>query len=177
MIKWIIPIGVIVVAVAAGGLYLNVKDGGEVGAPVETVTSEVPDLTFTDYEGREVRLSDLRGKALLVNAWAAWCPFCKEELKDFAAIRTEFGDRVVIVAVDRAEPPDTAKRFSDEFGVSGDLIFLLDPGDTFYRAIGGFSMPETIFVDRNGLIRFHKRGPMKQEEIRRRIEDLLISRE
>ena len=131
------------------------------------------EFILKDYEGREVKLSDFRGKVALVNAWASWCPFCKEELKDFAAVKQELGDDVVIIAVDRAETLETAKRYSDALGVGDGVVFLLDPDDSFYQAIGGFSMPETIFVDRDGLIRRHRRGPMQREEIRRRIEDML----
>jgi len=163
--------------VIIGGVYFASRSGGDALPASRVRVPPAPDLTLHDYDGREVKFSDFRGRAILINAWAAWCPFCREELKDFAAIQKEFSDQMVMIAVDRAEPRDTAKKFSDELGVSDDLIFLLDPDDTFYRAIGGFSMPETIFVDREGLVRFHKRGPMKREEIRRRIEDLLISRE
>ncbi len=127
-----------------------------------------PEIIFTDYEGREVKLSDFRGKPAVVNAWAAWCPFCLDELPDFARLQEEFGDKIVVIAVDRGESLETAKKFSDKVGVGGRLILLLDPSDSFYKAIGGFSMPETIFVDEEGLIKYHKRGPMSLEEMRRR---------
>lgn len=130
----------------------------------------LPELTLKDYGGREVRLMDFKGKPLVLNAWAAWCPFCKEELPDFAAAQKEFGDKILVVAIDRAEPLEVAKKYSDELGVGDSLLLLLDPEDSFYQAIGGFSMPETIFVDKDGFIRDHKRGPMKREEIRRRIQ-------
>ncbi len=165
----------IVIVVILGGLgsWLVLR-GRDAALPTSSEEQRrAPEFTLNDYEGREVKLSDFRGKIVLVNSWAAWCPFCKEELKDFAAVEKEFGERVAIVAVDRAESLAEAKKFSDELGVSGDLVFLLDPEDSFYKSIGGFSMPETIFVDQEGFIRYHKRGPMKQEEIRRRIEDLL----
>lgn len=118
-------------------------------------------------------LADFAGKPLVINSWAAWCPFCREELPAFAAVQEEFGDRVVIIAVDRAEPLETAKRYSDELGVTGKLIFLLDPDDSFYRSIGGFSMPETILVDREGNIREHVRGPIDAAELKRRLLPLL----
>jgi len=56
--------------------------------------------------------------------------------------------------------------------VSDKLIFLLDPKDTFYKSIGGFAMPETLFVNSDGTINFHKRGPMRAEEIRQRVSEL-----
>ena len=130
-----------------------------------------PNFTLSDYEGNAVRLEDFKGTPLVINSWAAWCPFCREELRDFAAIQQELGDKIVIIAINRRESLDVARRYSDELGVDGNLFMLLDPDDSFYHSINGFSMPETIFVDESGFIKAHKRGPMNKEEIRRRIQD------
>jgi thiol-disulfide isomerase/thioredoxin len=135
-------------------------------------TQKAPDFALQNFNGETVRLSDFAGKPLIINSWAAWCPFCRKELVDFAAVQKEFGDKVAIIAVDRAESLDVAKRYTDELGVTTDLLFLLDPSDNFYQSIGGFSMPETIFVNGNGEIVFHKRGPMDATEIRNRIKEL-----
>ena len=134
---------------------------------------KAPDFALQDYDGKTVRLADFTGKPMVINSWAAWCPFCRKELVDFAAAQKEFGDKVVMIAVDRAETRDIAKKYTDELGVTGEMLFLLDPSDNFYQSIAGFSMPETIFVDSNGNIVFHKRGPMDISEIRERIQQLL----
>lgn len=136
-------------------------------------TEALPNLTFTDYEGNSVRLHDFIGTPLIVNSWAAWCPFCKRELKDFAAVQRELGEQAKFIAIDRAESLATAKRYSDELGVTQEMIFLLDPRDSFYQAIGGFSMPETIFVNARGEIVAHRRGPMDLSEVRERTQRLL----
>lgn len=130
-------------------------------------------LSFSDYSGKTVKLSDFTGKPLVVNAWAAWCPFCRKELPDFVTAQKEFGDKVVIIAINRQESLSTAKGYTDKQGTSNGLIFLLDPSDSFYQSIGGFSMPETIFVDKNGNITEHKRGPMDINEIRQKIQKLI----
>jgi len=130
-------------------------------------------LHFSDYNNSPVFLADLKGKPLVINSWAAWCPFCRKELPDFVAVQKEFNDNVTIIAIDRAESLETAKKYSDELGVTSKLIFLLDPSDSFYQAIGGFSMPETIFVNGSGETIFHKRGPMDIEEMRQKIQQLI----
>lgn len=163
--------GIVIVLVLAGGaLFFNLNRSSP-SAPGSQ--EKVSSLSFTDYEGKEVALSDFAGKPLVVNSWAAWCPFCREELPDFAQAQKEFGDKVVIIAIDRAESLETAKKYSDQLGVTQDLVFLLDPSDSFYKAIGGFSMPETIFLDKEGVVRDHKRGPMDVKEIRQRIQKIL----
>ncbi|MBI2630935.1 redoxin family protein [Candidatus Nomurabacteria bacterium] len=135
---------------------------------------KAPNFALQDYDGKTVSLADFAGKPIVINSWAAWCPFCRKELVDFATVQKEFGDKVIFIAVDRAESLDVARQYTDELGVTEDMVFLLDPTDSFYQSIGGFSMPETIFVDSNGSIVFHKRGPMDINEIRERIQEFVL---
>lgn len=129
----------------------------------------VPDLVLADYEGNAVRLGDFKGRVAVLNSWAVWCPFCRDELADFGRLQEEFKDEIVVVAIDRAESLEKAKGFTDSLGLPDKMVLLLDPGDSFYRGIGGFSMPETIFVDPAGHIRIHKRGPMDFNEMREKV--------
>lgn len=167
-------IGAVILGVLLVGGIVLLRSRGS--SPQETLSQDagkVLALSFKDYEGNTVTLSQFADKPLVVNSWAAWCPFCREELKDFSAAQKEFGDSVVIIAIDRAEGLQTAKSYSDDLGVTQDLVLLLDPNDSFYRTIGGFSMPETIFINREGNIVDHKRGPMKLPEIKERIQKIL----
>lgn len=168
----------IVIVVAGSFIFFqfakkNSKTGQIKNSEKKEVFEKTPNFNLKDYNGRTITFFDLSGKPLIINSWATWCPFCNKELKDFAAVQKEFGDKIVIIAINRSESLGAAKKFSDEFGLTDDLMFFLDPNDSFYRSMGGFSMPETIFVDRNGFIQFHKRGPMEIEEIRQRINNLL----
>lgn len=161
--------GVVMVIVLA---FLAASRNNESGTTVSDLRA-APDFRLKDYDGTERSLADFKGKHLVINSWASWCPFCVQELSDFAALQEEFGERILIIAIDRAEPLATAKEFSDRRGVTGKIILLLDPEGSFYQSIGGFSMPETVFVDRDGFIRDHKRGPMDLLEMRRRVEKIL----
>lgn len=167
----------VAVAIALGAVWFFARSPER--APQETGAGATGaaflNLAFTDYAGMPVALRDFSGKPLIINAWAAWCPFCRKELPDFAVVQEEFGDRVQFIAIDRAEPLETAQRYTDELKVTDELVLLLDPSDSFYTAIGGFSMPETIFVRPDGVVQFHKRGPMEVAEIRERVELLLAA--
>ena len=68
---------------------------------------------------------------------------------------------------------EKAKSYTDELGISEDMLFLLDRSDSFYKSIGGFSMPETIFVNGDGEIVVHKRGPMELDEMREHVNKIL----
>lgn len=163
---------VILVAAGAGFFLLQKSQSPELQKEIAT-PSGVLDLKLKNYNGEVVSLSNFKGKPLVINAWAAWCPFCRKELVDFATAQKEFGDKVIIIAIDRAETKDTAKKYTDELGVTNGMVFLLDSSDSFYQSIGGFSMPETIFVDKDGHIADHKRGPMDVKEMRERIKKIL----
>lgn len=180
------PIIIIAVVLVAGGIWYFASQNNEptanttpsantslTNAPSDTNVSgndatsnntpdlgPVPSFSLKNYVGVTVSSADYTGKALVINTWASWCPFCINEMPDFASVQRELGDKITIIAINRAESLNTAKDYTDDLGVGNDLVLLLDPGDSFYNAIGGFSMPETILVDPNGRIREHIRGPI-----------------
>lgn len=174
----LILIGILVVglggwyALRGSGASQVTAPGGRAEAPSASPSGALT-LTLKDYAGNEVNLAQ-QGKPLVVNSWASWCPFCRQELPDFATLQKEFPG-IAVIAIDRQESLSTAQQYSDQLGVTGKLTLLLDPSDSFYKAIGGFSMPETIFVDRGGAIVFHKRGPLTIEEMRQKLSDLKLA--
>jgi thiol-disulfide isomerase/thioredoxin len=169
MSKILIIVGIIIVI--GGGIALLSAGGDSLNT--ETASDNLLELSFTDYKGNSVVLSDFAGKPMVVNAWAVWCPFCVKELPDFATIQQELNNDIVVIAINRRESLETAKSYTDNLGISNAMVFLLDSTDSFYKAIGGFSMPETIFIDSSGVVQDHKRGPMNIEEIRERIQKIL----
>lgn len=168
--------GILIIAVI-GVVVLGGNRNQEVSSSTSEQTQsstlgKAPDFSLKDSHGNTVNLADFEGKNIIVNSWAVWCPFCVKELEDFAKLQQEFGDEITIVAIDRAESLEKTKSYTDEVRVTDDLIFLLDPNDSFYRSIGGFSMPETIFVDGEENILFHKRGPMTFGEMKEKVEEI-----
>lgn len=161
-----------ILIVLIGGFFIfngNTADvPSQVGTDekVDVVRDTAPDFSLKDYDGNTHSFSDLsEGKIAVVNSWAVWCPFCKNELDDFAELQESFGDDIVVIAIDRGESLERAKAFTDQIEVTDRMTFLLDPSDSFYKSIGGFSMPETIFVNTKGEIVLHKRGPMDLAEM------------
>lgn len=171
MSKFIIS-GIVVLAIAGGGILLLGQGGKDQGTTLTKTKSQFQDLRFVDYKGDTVALADFARKPLVVNAWATWCPFCIKELPDLVSLQKEFPE-VVVIAIDRAESLNTVKSYTDALGVSEDLIFLLDRKDSFYESIGGFTMPETIFVDAEGVIQDHTRGIMNLDEMKLKVKNIL----
>lgn len=165
-------VGVIALFLVGGGIFLLSRGNASEPKSQGTQQDAVFQLSFTDYGGNKVSLAALLGKPLVVNSWAVWCPFCVKELKEFVSLQKEHPE-ITVIAIDRAESLQTAKPYTDDLGLSEDLVFWLDPSDSFYRTIGGFSMPETLFVDKDGVVQDHKRGPMDVQEMRERLQKIL----
>jgi thiol-disulfide isomerase/thioredoxin len=128
-------------------------------------------LTLQSYDGTDVPLSEFRRSIIVAHTWASWCPYCGDELKNLAELKREFGDSITVLAVNRAESLEEARAFTDPLDLSG-VEILLDPDDAFFRSIGGYAMPETVFIDSNSEVIFHQRGPIQMDEVRARIQEL-----
>lgn len=163
----------IVIMLFVAGSWLIYSNWSFIKSDFFHAYGEVPNFRFRDYLDRYHQRSEYLGYPLVINVWAADNPYAGEELTAFAQIQNELGEKIVVIAINRGEPLSTAKNFTDKIGVSGSIIFLMDPTDSFYKAMGGFQMPETIFADKEGNIIDHKRGPMKLPEIRQRVERIL----
>ena len=169
----LITIAVLLLIIVVAGLYTyytreaarSAQDASG-SAAAAALSGEV---RYTTLGGGDLALSEYLGEGVLVvNSWASWCPFCVNELPDFGELAQEYKDqRVTVIAVNRKEDSRTANNFVATLEQTvDDVVFALDPDDVFYKAIGGFTMPETVFYDRAGNIAVHKRGFMPLEEMR-----------
>ena len=168
---------IFIIAIVASVVFFSFNSGDNKPLMSKSDFDRFAKVTLTDYESNVVSLEDFRGKPLVINSWAVWCPFCRAELTDFAELQKEFSDQIVVIAVDRQEPLEKTKSFTDELGITDDMLFLLDSSDSFYKSIGGFSMPETIFVNDAGAIVVHKRGPMVLDEMREHTNKIISTNE
>ncbi|HJM88745.1 MAG TPA: TlpA disulfide reductase family protein [Dehalococcoidia bacterium] len=121
-----------------------------------------PDFVVRTVGGDLVRLSDLRGKTVVLNFWATWCPPCRAEMPDFQETfeAREAADDFAILAVDKlVEDVESAVvEFVDEFG----LTFLVgfDESDEIVERYGVRGLPSTFFIDREGILRARTLGPV-----------------
>ncbi len=138
----------------------------------KTFTNEYG-LVLHDYNGNEVHLYSFRRDVLVAYAWASWCAYCGDEMKRLAALKEKYNGKITIVAINRAEPKADAKAFTDKLGVDKNMTLLLDPDDSFFKSIGGYAMPETVFIDPGGNIVYHQRGPLDEAAMEARIKELV----
>ena len=141
----------------AGETVLGLLDANtvEVGQPV-------PDFAIRDVNGDIVRLSDFRGKVVVLNFWATWCPPCRAEMPDFQEVfeaREAAGD-FAILAVDKLleDTEDAVRQFVEEFGLTFAVGF--DETDEIFERYNVRGLPSTFFIDRDGILRQKSLGPI-----------------
>ncbi|MEP6716152.1 MAG: TlpA disulfide reductase family protein [Terriglobia bacterium] len=106
------------------------------------------DFTLTDLKGREWHLGALRGKVVLVNFWATWCPPCREEMPDLDALYRRFSDQGLVVLAISDEDLPTVQTFLAAKAISYPI--LLDPGRKVNETMAVNSIPKTFVYDRTG---------------------------
>ncbi|MCR4286072.1 MAG: TlpA family protein disulfide reductase [Candidatus Kaiserbacteria bacterium] len=129
--------------------------------------------SYLDLDGNPVFLSSMKGKSLIVNSWASWMPFSKDELVLLNELKVKYGDSIQILAINRMEDRELVKSYLDIYSIEKNITFLIDPTDNFYRAIGGYAMPETVFYTSDGTLSTHKRGVLTAEELETYTKNIL----
>lgn len=122
----------------------------------------LPDIALQDLDGDIVPLADMRGQPLIINLWASWCVPCREEFPLLVGAYGEHRDRGLgIVGIIRRDSPESAARFAADQGAAWPM--LLDPDETAYRALIGIGVPQTYFVDADGIVRWVNIGPFSAD--------------
>jgi len=118
----------------------------------------VPSFTLLDLKGEKVNFADFRGKVILLNFWATWCPPCREEITYFNELYSEYkkdGLEVIGISLDRGNPVDV-QRFLDKMGVQYVNLMGNDEVLEVFNNIPGMGpiqgIPITFLIDRKGQI-------------------------
>jgi peroxiredoxin len=134
-----------------------------------------PDFTLQSLDGQAVRLSDYRGKAVVLNFWATWCQPCKIEMPWFVDLQKKYGPeglQLVGVAMDDASPADIAD-FAKQMGVNYPILVGKEAVGQEYGGIP--FMPETFYIDRSGKIVENAFGLKSRSEIEDYMKQIIAS--
>ena len=151
-----------------------------VGAPLSSSPSPhegflAPDFTLDTLDEKKVTLSELRGKIVLINLWATWCPPCRAEMPALENAYEQYKDSGVLILGLNVTNQDSEKDippFVKEFGLTFPILLDRDGSASALYQLRG--LPTTFFVNRAGIIRtVVVGGPMNETFIRSKIEALL----
>jgi peroxiredoxin len=148
-----VALTVAVMFMLISGKYLDrTRKHGPMALVGDVKGAEAPDFSLLTLDGQKVKLSDYRGKAVLLNFWATWCPPCKVEMPWFVDFQKQYGkDGLVVlgVAMDDSEPAQIGK-FANDLGVNYTVLLGTDKVSDAYGDVQ--YLPTTFFIGRNGAI-------------------------
>jgi cytochrome c biogenesis protein CcmG, thiol:disulfide interchange protein DsbE len=135
------------------------------------VAALAPEFKLMSPDGMPMNLSDLRGKVVLLNFWATWCPPCRAEMPELNALYRRYGNEkdFVVVGVDLQERSEEVASFARQNDITFPLLVDHDGRVTGqdYRIR---SLPASVIVDREGRIRDSWSGPLRREAMLARLE-------
>ena len=135
---------------------------GMAGRP-PLVGSPAPEIVLKDLQGQEVKLSDLRGKVVLLNFWATWCKPCKEEMPAMQASYDKLRDQgFVVLAVNELEDTDKVIEHIRTHGHT--FLVVMDHDNRVANRYGVVGLPASFLIDRQGIVREHIFGNLLTEE-------------
>jgi len=111
----------------------------------------VPEVAMRDLDGRSISPAALRGKAVLVNFWATWCPPCRAEIPDLVALQAKYGDKVQIIGVSQDEGSvEVVKRFAAEQHMNYPIVLMTPELDRAFPGIA--ALPTSFVLDRESRV-------------------------
>ncbi|GGF10276.1 thiol:disulfide interchange protein tlpA [Halobacillus andaensis] len=129
------------------------------------VGDQAPDFELETLDGESVKLSELKGQKVFLNFWATWCPPCKEEMPEMEKFHNEYGDEVVVLAVNATETESNESdvdKYIEEEGYT--FPVLLDKDSEVNNDYQAMSIPTTYFIGTDGQVQEPRKvGPMSYD--------------
>ena len=169
-IRWGGVTAVILIAVVLFLVTAPSDDGTTVATGQASIGEVAPAIEMVDFDGVTLTLDEYRGTPVVLNFWASWCPFCVAEMPDFERVSQAFGDDVAFLGVNLRDDSAQAVSLAGETGVTYRLA--ADPSGVVYGAFGGTSMPTTVFIDADGIVREVVAGQMSADALTSNIQQL-----
>jgi cytochrome c biogenesis protein CcmG/thiol:disulfide interchange protein DsbE len=169
-----------IIILTLGGLWIWLSVVPLEEANTETISApqegfRAPNFELVTIDGKVISLTELRGKAIILNFWATWCPPCRSEMPAMQQVYLDYGpDDIVILAVNNTQQDQIAD--VEAFVVEEGLTFpvLLDYSGAVSSSYQIHSMPTTFFIDSEGRIdEIVIGGPMSEALLRTRVDRIL----
>jgi peroxiredoxin len=144
---------------------LFVSERPSVSGPAGMVGQTAPVFTLHDDRGNGVSLVQYRGKVVVMNLWASWCPPCRAEMPDLQTVSREYAkDGVVVVGVNQGESAERAAAFARSLDIA--FPIWIDDAQQYGRTYAALGLPTTIIIDRRGVVERGFDGPLTMQQMR-----------
>ncbi|NIS69309.1 MAG: redoxin domain-containing protein [Proteobacteria bacterium] len=150
--SWKDVVTLLVLLAVVVGLYFFVVRGPGFVPELAKVGEPAPEFTLPTLDGKSARLADYRGKVVLLNFWATWCPPCIWEMPSMESLYQRFKGRefeILGVSID-AKGESVVRPFVDDHGIT--FPVLLDPDSQVYKRYGVTGVPESFIIDKDGKV-------------------------
>jgi len=118
-----------------------------------------PGFSLTDMDGEQHTLDDYRGKVIMLNLWATWCPPCRREIPSMESIFQDLGDKgFVVLAVNQFETPDHVFAYMGQLSVYPTFPILFDQDSKVAELYGVKGLPTTLLINRQGQVAYRAIG-------------------
>jgi peroxiredoxin len=133
-------------------------------------------FTFKDLQGKSVTLSDYKGKVVLLDFWATWCPPCRKEIPGFIDLYNTYKSRglmVIGVSMDDADDIAMVKSYADKIKMNYPILMGMGREEELKPAFGELPLPTSFVIARDGRICARHDGLTAKEQVEREITGLL----
>jgi len=152
----------------------NTPQGNQMSAPGENITASTPapDFTLASTGNRNIKLSDYKGKVVIVDFWATWCPPCRRGIPDLIEIQKEYGNDVVVIGISMdTDTKSDVVPFIQNMGINYPVAYA-DAG--VVNSYGGVeSIPTSFVIDKSGNIVDNHIGLVPKSEFTNLLNKLL----
>jgi cytochrome c biogenesis protein CcmG/thiol:disulfide interchange protein DsbE len=140
-----------------------------IGKPAPTAP-----IALLDGTG-EASLNDFPGDIIVVNYWASWCLSCRGEHPALLQAASDYDDKdVTFISINYQDTPDNAVAWLDDLGWSEETVYVVDEGSTTAFEWGVLGIPETFFVDRDGIVVGKVSGPVSYQLLARTLDQIIL---
>jgi peroxiredoxin len=159
----------LILAAVAIGLLILVplfrSQSVSVAGPAGMVGQAAAVFDLQDDGGHAVSLTQYRGKIVVMNLWASWCPPCRAEMPDLQTVAREFAkDGVVVVGVNQGESAERAAAFARSLDIA--FPIWIDDAQRYGRVYAALGLPTTVVIDRRGIVERGFDGPLTIQQMR-----------
>jgi thiol-disulfide isomerase/thioredoxin len=164
-------VGAALIPLLVQGQEIALRTSGVIRQPV-VFDQVLPHLALSDLQGNPVILGETRGKVVLINNWATWCPSCQAELPDLQAYyQAHVNQGFVLIGIESGESADTVSNYVRQLGIT--FPIWLDPHGAALDSFKNWDLPSFYVIDRLGVIRMSWTGSINQATLEKYITPLL----